>query len=251
MDENVRGERPSGSTGGGDFRVAARHVPDTIDSVAPASWLTHKGGAREGCHGRDHPARCAAGSCVNRPPIRTQLIAGAIVAGVAFLTSGALAFFIAASGAPRTTPTWLTGLCLGVVAGAIYLALSGNRSVRAVDGPERDRALAGAAPDAAQILVYREGFVGKLAGVDVSVDGVVRTQLKSPRFAALAVSPGRHDLVASAQGRSSPPAQVEVGAGETAVVRIAMGLSVRLTLIRETDVAGARRKLAGVAMVAA
>jgi len=185
-------------------------------------------------------------------PLSKQLTLGAVVGGTAFLVSATLSAITAGVPADRqTTPTWFIGLIFGSVAGAVYLMLSGNRSVPLADDAARTAALAGPAdPAGAQLLVMRQGFVGKLAGVDVSVDGRVATQLKSPRFAALAVTPGRHELVAAVQNRRSEPLAVEVAAGETAVVRLTVGLG-KLELVREPDLATARRALATVPMVTA
>ena len=45
-----------------------------------------------------------------------------------------------------------------------------------------------------QLIVYREGFVGKAAGLDLSLDDRFVAQLKSPRFTAVSVAPGGHQL---------------------------------------------------------
>ena len=109
--------------------------------------------------------------------------------------------------------------------------------------------LAGPAAGAAQLLVYRQGFVGKLAGVDILVDGEVATQLKSPRFAALMLTPGRHELMAEVQGKRTKPLPIDLASGETAAVRVNMAIG-RADLIREPDLVAVRRTLAGVSMVA-
>ncbi|HWU96378.1 MAG TPA: hypothetical protein VN029_12330, partial [Sphingomonas sp.] len=103
--------------------------------------------------------------------------------------------------------------------------------------------------EGAQLIVVREGFYGKAAGVDVSVDGAVRTQLKSPRFAAIDLAPGRHEVVASLQKRISQPVAVELTPGETQVLRLKVGMG-KPTLSPETDIAAIRTSLARVPMVA-
>lgn len=189
---------------------------------------------------------------MSKLPLSKQLIFAAIVVGTAFVVSALLTALTTAAGTAgteRATPPWFIGMIFGVVAGTVYLLLSGNRRVPLADDAERARALLGAEGGQAQLLVFRQGFVGKLAGVDVLVDGAVATQLKSPRFAALSVMPGRHELVATVQGKRTDPVAVEVAAGETAALRIDMAIG-RAKLIRETDVSDVRRRLAGVPMVA-
>lgn len=182
-------------------------------------------------------------------PLSKQLTFGAIVAGVSFLVSFLLAAIT--SGVPdnaRTTPTWFIGLIFGTVAGAVYLLLANNKRMPLADDTERTKALAGPATGAAQLLVFRQGFVGKLAGVDVLIDGTVATQLKSPRFAALTIAPGRHEVLAEVQGKRTEPLLLDLAPDEVAAVRIDMAIG-RAKLTREADVAVARRALAKVPMV--
>ena len=184
-------------------------------------------------------------------PLSKQLIFAAIVGGVTFVISallGALTARVPAS--EHMTPTWFTGLLFGAVAGVVYLMVSGNRAMPLADDATRAAALAGPGGDAAQLLVVRRGYVGKLAGVDVLVDGVVATQLKSPRFAALRLAPGSHEVVATVQGKATSPQVIDLAAGETAVIRIDMAIG-RAQLVREPDVAALRRVLADVPMIAA
>ena len=185
-------------------------------------------------------------------PLSKQLTFVAIVGGVAFVVSTLLGMLAAAAGpnAERGTPSWFIGMVLGVTVGSFYLLLAGNRKVRLAGGAERIRALGGPEAGQAQLLVVREGFIGKLAGVDVLIDGAPVTQLKSPRFAALPLAPGRHEVVARVQGKSTEPLTVDAGAGETVVVRIEMGIG-KAKLTREHDVAAARQRVAKIPMVAA
>lgn len=165
--------------------------------------------------------------------------------------SGVTAFLLAALGARsgHAAPPFI-GTVFGMVAGIAYLLLTGNRKVPTADAETRRRALADTAPTdgTARILVVRQVMVGVMIGVDVVVDGVVLTQLKSPRFAVLPLDPGRHEIVAVAQGRKTKPLTLDLVAGETAAVRISAGLGgVKLT--RELDTAALRASLAKVPMV--
>lgn len=183
-------------------------------------------------------------------PLSKQLIFVAIVGGVAFVVAALFGMLAAAAGpnAEHSTSPWFIGMIFGVVAGTIYLALAGNRKVALAGDADRTRALAGPDAGQAQLLVVREGFVGKLAGVDVLVDGTPATQLKSPRFAALSLAPGRHEVVATVQGKRTEPLALDIQAGETAVVRIDMAIG-KAKLTQEPDVGAARRRMATIPMV--
>lgn len=185
-------------------------------------------------------------------PLRKQIIFALIVGGVAFATSALLAFFAAAAAGGRAQPgpSPLIGLSFGVVAGVIYLALAGNKKMAMADAGSRSAALMPVADGTAQLLVYRQGFVGKLAGVNVYVDDELRTQLKSPRFASLSVPPGRHVLVTEVQNKRSEPLELTVAPNETAAVQILVTLG-KSALSRQDDVAAVRATLADMPMVAA
>lgn len=185
-------------------------------------------------------------------PLSKQVTFVGIVAGVAILTSFLLAFITSAlagrSGQPLPSP--LIGLSFGAAAGAVYLGLARNRHVPIADDTARRAALMPVVDGTAQLIVFRQGFAGKLAGIDVLVDGGACAQLKSPRFIALALAPGMHEVGAQLQGKVATPLTVNLAANETAMVRLAPGL-MGPKLTREADVAALRRMLAGVPMVVA
>jgi hypothetical protein len=56
----------------------------------------------------------------------------------------------------------------------------------------------------ALVYVYREGFVGKAAGMNVALDGKPVAQLTSPRFTVVAVPPGPHTVSAAFGGLAGP-----------------------------------------------
>ena len=184
-------------------------------------------------------------------PLSRQITFALIVVGVAMLTSFLLAFTVAAlsgrSGHPLPSP--LIGLSLGVVAGVIYIALSNNRKVPVAGAAARQSALAPVTDGSARLLVYRQGFVGKLAGVDVYVDGEVRTQLKSPRFAALLLAPGSHTVQSEVQSKRSDAMDVTVAPNETVAVQIVMSLG-KTKLVRQ-DAEAVRGAVAKIPMVQA
>lgn len=184
-------------------------------------------------------------------PLRQQLTLGLLVFVTAGVVSGLFAFLATFAG-PRQgelMPSWIIGLSAGTVVGAMYLALAGNKRVALADDAARAAALA---PDAGEtrLLVFRQGFVGKLQGIDILVDGAVRAQLKSPRFAVLALPPGDHVVETQMMGKRSAPLAVPVAAGETAAVQVHVSLG-KARPERRPDVAAVRAALASVPMVVA
>jgi len=163
----------------------------------------------------------------------------------------------AAGGDLGPTKLW-TPAFLGFITFFILANLAGNRKVAAASAAERDQALSLTPPAGqGQLLIYREGFVGKAAGMNVTVDGVVRAQLKSPRFVVLPVSPGSHRVgagfggLAGAQNNAGDEA-VQVGGGQTVVMRASLSMGMlknTVRLERIDDHEGVRRKLANVTMV--
>lgn len=133
----------------------------------------------------------------------------------------------------------------------IYLGLRGNKSVAMADDAARTRALADEPVDAARLIVVREGFIGKMSGMDVMVDGRVLTQLKSPRFAVLPLDPGAHRVEVKVAMTPKPigPVDLDLAAGETAVVRIVAELGAA-RLERERWSPALRATLARIPMVA-
>lgn len=141
------------------------------------------------------------------------------------------------------------GLTLTVIALGFSLAnLRSNRRVTNASAAERDAALTQLPPSGrSRILVYRQGFVGKALGIDVTLDGAVVAQLKAPRFTALDVAPGVHRIgtrlsgTAKLQNRDTE-VSVEVAAGETAAVRMEMAMGLgknQIDLIPVTTVEAA------------
>jgi hypothetical protein len=180
--------------------------------------------------------------------LKRTIIFVAIVTLASGLTSFVLAAMAASSG--REANTTFVGVALGMAAGVVYMLFSGNRSVKVSSADARHAALTASPPSdgTARLIVVRESAVGMMIGVDVLVDGATLTQLKSPRFAMLALGAGRHEIVALSQGRRTGPIAIDVAAGETAVIRIKAGLG-GIKLARETDSSELRQALAKVPMV--
>lgn len=126
------------------------------------------------------------------------LVVGFLVAvGVAFL----LTLFIASAGADAGPLPTFIGAMLGVFTAYIMANLAGNR--RGAKGSDAQKQAAldlRTDPGQALLIVFREGFVGSAAGMDLSLDGRFVAQLKSPRFTATPVDPGARRLSMSFGG---------------------------------------------------
>lgn len=177
---------------------------------------------------------------------------------VAFVVSFGLNRLEAAVGEPLGPATLWTPMFLGALTAFLLANLAGNRKATNATPYERDQALAFAPPSGQGLLVvYREGFVGKAAGLNISVDGTVRAQLKSPRFVCLPLAPGSHEVTAAfgaLAGAQNNAGALSFGlaAGQAVVVRatLSMGLLKNtVNLERIDDIDGVRRRLGGFTMV--
>ncbi len=168
--------------------------------------------------------------------------------------SALVGFFMGMIGVPVMTRLTVS-VGMASIGTVIFTNLSGNRKSVRVDAGARARLLAEPPPaDRAVLLVYREGFVGMAVGIDVAIDGRTVAQLKSPACTRVALTPGRHRVSAQMVAAGAAPGDLDLTAraGETVAVKLKMkmgGIRGRLALEPESDVDGARRRLAGVAMV--
>ena len=155
---------------------------------------------------------------------------------------------------------YFMGAFVGFFTFYILANLAGNRKVAMASVADRDQA-AKLEPVAGKVLlcVYREGFVGSAAGLNISVDGKDLAQLKSPRFTCVTLEPGAHSLTAAFGGFAGPQNkptlfefQAEGGAVLAVKVAIAMGmLRNSLTFARAADIEPLKTKLAMTQMVVA
>jgi hypothetical protein len=180
-------------------------------------------------------------------------LAVAIVAGAAF------GFLDNLSGSPSPTTSYLPVVFAGLTFFALQMR-SGNRKEVRVDDANRQASLnAVAAPGQALLYVYREGFVGKVVGWNVCLDGNALAQLRSPRFTHTTLSPGSHTLNVALSGfagaqHNPGEARFDAQPGEVIVfaIKAKMGaLKSTLFFVREQDTRIALQKLAKVPMVAA
>jgi hypothetical protein len=155
---------------------------------------------------------------------------------------------------------WLFGGVAGALTAYILGNLSGNRSIAKASDEQKREALARMPPTGKALLyLYREGFVAKLAGLNLSIDGRVVAQLKAPRF-TLIVVPARPLTLSAAFGGLAGPQNrrseivVNASAGGIVVVKmtIAMGLlQGSVNMQPQPDPQAARQALASMAMTPA
>lgn len=157
-------------------------------------------------------------------------------------------------------PAWVTLLVIAVGFGAVMFSLANlrsNRTVTNASAAEREALLtAGPPAGRGRIIVFRQGFIGKALGVDVTLDGVEVAQLKAPRFVALDVVPGEHVVGTAFKGTAKMQNRdvelpVVVGAGETVAVRMTFDLTLGKNEVTLAPVAYAdvKRALSGMTMV--
>jgi hypothetical protein len=187
--------------------------------------------------------------------IKNLLIGFAVTfaAGVGF---GLLDYF---SGSSSSTSVVLP-VVLGFFTFLILQMLSGNRKEARVDDAARQSSLSAPAPAGEALLyIYREGFVGKAVGWNVSLDGKALAQLRSPRFTQTTITPGRHTLAVSLggfAGTQNKPAETTFDSQPGEVIVFAMktkmgALANTIFFVREPDTPTALQKLSKMPMVAA
>jgi hypothetical protein len=177
-----------------------------------------------------------------------RILIGLVVGGATY------ALMIAVEG-----PSLLAVLAFisGVIATVYILTgLAGNRKVSMGGADAKAKALELSPPsDKALLVVAREGFVAKLVGLNMALDGAVFAQLKSPAFSVVELAPGPHTLTCgqSASPSEGKPGSYAFSAEAGAVVGVIVGVSVGTgyKFKPANDVATLRRKLAGVPMVLA
>lgn len=102
------------------------------------------------------------------------------------------------------------GYGVGAAIFVAYIAsnLAGNRKVPQASSAEKQAALQMQPPPGKSLLyVYRQGFVAKLAGLNLQVDGAEFAQLTAPKFTCLVVAPGPHTLTCGFGGLAGPRAR--------------------------------------------
>jgi len=179
---------------------------------------------------------------------------------VAFALGFAMRSLETSAGTSLGWPATFGPAFFGFITFFVLANLAGNRKVQNAGGAERDAALAFRPPEGkALLVVYREGFIGMAAGLNVMLDGKLVAQLKSPRFVVAPVDPGRHELTAAfgalAGAQNNAGAYVfEAKPGDVIPVRATLAMGALKNTVRLED-AGAleavRQRLSRVTMVKA
>jgi hypothetical protein len=158
------------------------------------------------------------------------------------------------------TPLYLIPMALGFSVFSLLQIRSGTSKEVRVDDAARQAAISAVAPAGQALLyLYREGFVGKAVGWDVTLDFAKLAQLRSPRFTQTTVPAGSHTLRASVSGvananNKSGETTFEAQSGEVIVFALkskAGALGVTLSFVREQDARAALQKFSKMHMVAA
>lgn len=181
----------------------------------------------------------------------TAVVAGFVAAAVMTL----LMMFVFEGVTP-----YIYGICTGAFVAYIFANLAGNRKVPTADPAQKEAALALKPPAGKSLLVvYREGFVAKLAGLNIAVDGEEFAPLTAPKFTIVALPPGVHTLACGFGGFAGPQTKlgtydfaVDEGAVATVGIAVRMGAvqgSMGFTTIQ--DVKDVRAKVSRMPMVMA
>jgi hypothetical protein len=177
------------------------------------------------------------------------IIVGAIVA---LVLSFGLSFLLSLDGQPhRGLGVW-TGTILGVIVAYIMANLAGNRRIADASAEQKKAALAAPPAGKTMLYVYREGFVAKLAGLDIAIDGRVVAQLKSPRFTAVIIPAGQHTVrmqFAGFAGAQSKVSELAIDAPADGAVALKVTMSMGMVkggivITPQPDLAAVRQILA-------
>lgn len=166
---------------------------------------------------------------------------------IAFVISFALSALAAAAGGSVGATPWIVGCIFGAFVAYIGANLAGNRRTPQASREAREVALRlKPGPGEALVVVYREAFVGMAAGMNVRIDGVEVAQLKAPRFTAVTVSPGVHEIILGFGGLAGPQnnqavTKFDVADGGVAAFRATLQMgavknSIRMEKVDEREV---------------
>ncbi|BBB08346.1 hypothetical protein [Sphingopyxis sp. EG6] len=116
----------------------------------------------------------------------------------------------------------LSVLLIGGVVIFCFWALSSNKGGAKADTAATADARTMQAPAGkARLYVVRRGFVAALQGMDVTLDGVAKGQIKSGQMLMADVAPGMHHLhIATAKAKLAHPAEFDIDVGPGGVVVI-------------------------------
>jgi hypothetical protein len=185
-----------------------------------------------------------------------QYIPGIVIGFVAAVIFGFLMRIVFPEG---TASVWY-GAFFGVFVAYIFANLAGNRKIPAASEAEKQAALQlRPPPGKALLVVFREGFVARLAGLNLFLDGKPFAQLTSPKFTSVVIAPGPHNLSCGFAGLAGPQSQkgsFDFQALADGFVAVRIGARVGaiqgvMSLKPVEDAPALRTKLAGMPMVKA
>jgi hypothetical protein len=177
---------------------------------------------------------------------------------VGFVVAFGLGALYAMNGIRGSSMPTLSGLGAAVLTMYLLANLAGNRSGPGATADQKVKALAAQAPAGKALLyLYRQGFVAKLAGLNVSIDGRVAAQLKSPRFTCITVAPGTYVVTAGFGGLAGPQNKtseltVQIPPDSIVALRMTMQMGMlqgSVAIVQQTDLAPVLRVLAGMTMI--
>ena len=164
----------------------------------------------------------------------------------------AMSFLIRVFVFPEGPAPIVYGAGTGIFFAYILANLAGNKKEATATAAQKQEALRFSPPMGKSLLVvYREGFVGKLAGLNLALDGREFAQIKSPRFTCLAVPAGAHTLTCAFGGLAGPQSRAGSYAFETTPGGVTVvGIGAQMGLVQgsfkftiEPDLAKAKSKL--------
>jgi hypothetical protein len=143
----------------------------------------------------------------------------------------------------------LSVLLIGGIVIFCFWALSSNKGgTKADTAAVTDARAMQTRAGKARIYIARRGFVAALQGMDVTLDGAAKGQIKSGQMLMADVEPGTHHLhIATAKPKLAHPAEfeIDVGAGGVVVIgaMIEMGALKGSIKLERLDAAKARENV--------
>jgi hypothetical protein len=163
--------------------------------------------------------------------ITIGLITGAVVAAILMLLT-------MRSGNDVTFVIFLTGGVIAALTTYIASNLSGTNRSTGVSNETRQDWLALNAPQTgAAIYLVRTGFLGRLVGMDVTVNDRPAAQLKSSQFTRLDVPAGRVSIAASMSGGAgkqtkSDTVNLDLSGAEIAILHLVLSMGALMNQVK-------------------
>jgi len=164
---------------------------------------------------------------------RSSLVKIGVIVGAALVVSalGTLAdgWMRSNGGESIAGNTYMLVLLVTVALVTGVLAKDRNREVGSADAGTRSQALGFLPkPGMAQVILFRDDKMAAQIGADVIVDDRLHTQLSSPHFTLVDLSPGSHRITVDFQGRRAEHA-LAAREGEVLALHVKMRMSLTAT----------------------